>query len=132
MKKSKKTIFFAIAKTLAASTMVLSAVTASAQETYTLLQPLITPSGEVGEVGSDLGEYLNLIFMVVLGVIGVLAVIKIVLGGLQYMSTDAISGKSEGKHAIQSAVGGLLLAIIAWIILYTINPEILGLNLFSQ
>ncbi len=74
---------------------------------------------------NDLGVYLNVIFSVILGIIGILAVIKIILGGLQYMSTDAISGKEDGKHMIQSAVGGLLLAIIAWIILNTINPDLL-------
>ncbi|MCK5060195.1 MAG: hypothetical protein KAR00_03595 [Candidatus Pacebacteria bacterium] len=102
----------------------LYALPVTAQESYRLLQPLTGPSMSVFQV-NDLGVYLNVIFSVILGIIGILAVIKIILGGLQYMSTDAISGKEDGKHMIQSAVGGLLLAIIAWIILNTINPDLL-------
>jgi len=58
-----------------------------------------------------------------------LAVIMIIWGGIQYMSTDAISGKSEAKNTIQNAIWGLLLAISAWLILNTINPDLVKFNL---
>jgi len=45
------------------------------------------------------------------------------------MSTDAYSGKSEGKKKITNALIGLLLAGLSWVILYTINPRILDINL---
>ncbi len=60
---------------------------------------------------------------------GALAVIMIVIGGVQYASTDAINGKSEGKERIQNAIYGLLLAIGAFFILNSVNPETLNLNL---
>jgi hypothetical protein len=53
----------------------------------------------------------------------------IVIGGVQYLSTDAISGKNEGRKKIENALGGLLLAILAWLILNTINPELLNIKI---
>jgi RHS repeat-associated protein len=48
----------------------------------------------------------------------------IVIGGFQYISSDAIMKKSEGKQRIQDAVIGLVLVISAWLILNTINPNL--------
>jgi hypothetical protein len=53
----------------------------------------------------------------------------IVIGGFQYISTDAIQKKSEGKERIKNAVLGLVLVISAWLILATINPNLLNINL---
>ena len=131
MKQNNKQIFRIIATASIAGVLLFVlfyAFPIAAQKVeYTLLQPLITPSSEPIKIVDNLGVYLNSIFRVVLGIIGILAVIKIILGGLQYLSTDAVSGKSEGKASIQAAVGGLLLAITAWIILYTINPKLLDI-----
>src|SRR5690606_22709225 len=63
---------------------------------------------------------------------GILAVIMITLGGIQYMTTDAISGKTEGKAVITRALLGLMLALASWLILYTINPNILNFSLNPQ
>ncbi len=54
-----------------------------------------------------------------------LSVFMTILGGMQYMTTDAFSGKEDGKDKIQAAIAGLLLALSAWLILYTVNPRIL-------
>jgi len=48
------------------------------------------------------------------------------------MSTDAYSGKSEGKKKITNALLGLLLAGLSWVILYTINPKILDIRIGSS
>ena len=65
-------------------------------------------------------------FKFLIAIAGVLAVIMIVIGGVEYMSTDAVYGKSEGKNKITRALGGLLLALISWLILNTINPDTLN------
>lgn len=62
---------------------------------------------------------------------GVLALIMISIGGLQYMSTDAISSKSEGKERIKNAIYGLLLAYSSYLILNIINPDILSFKFFD-
>jgi hypothetical protein len=78
---------------------------------------------------TTLSTYIPGLFKLLIALAGALAIIMIVIGGVQYLSTDAISGKSEGKERIENAIIGLLLAIGSYIILNTINPGILTLNL---
>lgn len=109
--------------------LLLVSSTALAQEDstpYNLLEPLPHVSSD-GQT-TTAGEYIPGIVKLIIGIAGVLAVIKIIFGGIQYMSTDAIEGKSEGKQHIQNALWGLLLIISAWIILFTINPNLVTLN----
>jgi len=101
--------------------------------TYGLLAPLPNPNGgtlsSIDVSGSGaLGNYLNVILKLAIGIAAVLAMIMIVMGGIQYMTSDFISSKEEGKHRITNAIFGLLVALGAWLILYTINPNLLNTN----
>ncbi len=78
---------------------------------------------------TNVSTYLPSVFILLIALAGGLAVIMIVIGGIQYLSTDAVSGKSEGKQRIVNALVGLLLAIASYIILNTINPQTLKFNL---
>lgn len=100
-----------------------------AQQTeYELLTPLPLGSSEP-TTKTTASQYIPGMVMLIIGVAGVLAVIKMIFGGILYMSTDAIGGKSEAKGHIQNALWGLLLIIGSYIILYTINPKLLDINL---
>lgn len=79
--------------------------------------------------GTDLPTYLTGMFKVGIAAAGVLAFLVIVWGGFTYLSTDAFTGKEEGKERIKRAVGGLILALGAYIILRTINPSLVTLDL---
>lgn len=92
---------------------------------YTPLEPIPVLGG--GTV--SLTSYIPNLVKLIIQIAGVLAVVMIVLGGVQYLSTDAIGGKSEGKQKIENAIYGLLLAIGAYVILNTINPGTLQLQL---
>lgn len=81
-----------------------------------------TPSPEV---------YLKGIIQLLIAVAGVLAVIMITIGGIQYMTTDVVDYKTQAKDKIQSAIYGLILAIVSWLILYTINPELVSIKLLK-
>ncbi len=83
-------------------------------------------------VSTNLAQYARGLFGLLIGVAAGLAVIMIIIGGIQYMSTDAISGKSEGKEKIRQALYGLLLAMASWLILFTINPELLDFGLLNS
>lgn len=101
---------------------------------YCLLAPLPDPSAEGGlrtktDVSFQLGDYINLMLKVIIGIAGVLAVVMIVIGGIQYMSTDAFSGKEEGKSRITNALLGLVLLVGSFMILNTINPNLVNFNL---
>lgn len=79
----------------------------------------------------NLGTYLNIMINLFIGICAVLAVIMIVMGGLEYMTSELISSKEHGKERINSAIFGLILALGAWTILYTINPDLLNTELSS-
>jgi type IV secretory pathway VirB2 component (pilin) len=92
--------------------------------TYKLLAPI----GNLKEVksSSGIGDYLNIMFRIAIGLCGALAVIMIVIGGIQYMGTESIFGKTEAKSKIFSAILGLFIALGAYAILTTINPALTG------
>ena len=94
---------------------------------YTPLAPLPGTTNEEGK--TDIQTYIPGIFKLVIGIAGVLAVLMIIIGGVEYITTDAIQGKSEGKARIQNALWGLVLVLVSWILLYTINPKLTVFNL---
>jgi hypothetical protein len=53
----------------------------------------------------------------------------IVMGGIQYMTSELVSGKAAGKETIMQAILGLLLALGAYAILNTLNPDLLDIGL---
>ncbi len=100
---------------------VLSLNVASAAEPYELLVPL-PGIGEKLEGG--LTQYIGWLFNFALTAAAFLAVLMIVIGGIQIVVGGASeSARKNGKDRIWAAIWGLLLAICAWLILYTINPD---------
>ncbi len=110
---------------------------ADCQETgsgqYCLLEPLPMGGGQVYDKYdpkvTTAADYINLAIKVIISIIGVLGVIMIVLGGVQYMTTDAISKKEGGKEMISNAIFGLILALVSWLLLNTINPALIEIRL---
>lgn len=112
---------------------------------YTLLAPLPCNTPGIEGCGEDellktfdptdahnaFGKYLNLMITIFIGICAVLAVIMIVMGGIEYMTTELISGKEAGRQRITNAIFGLILALGAWTILNQINPDILDVSLDS-
>jgi hypothetical protein len=95
---------------------------------YELLAPI--PYVETTAEGkTTAAEYIPGAVKLVIILSGVLAVVMIMFGGIQYMSTDAISGKSDAKKTIQNAFWGLGLVLGAFLILNTINPALLNINI---
>lgn len=130
---SSKTGIFLILFTILASNFI--AVPTFAQNDYTVLAPLPGTTIKDNCVAGDkdcktnLEKYLPGAFKLAVGLSAAFAVFMIVIGGFQYMSTDALQGKEEGKARIWNSVKGLVLVIGAWLILYTINPGLLELRL---
>src|SRR3989344_2130674 len=92
---------------------------------YNLLQPLPV----VGQSVESFPDYITKIIPFILGLAAVLAVVEIVIGGIEYAVTEAIDSKADAKDRIRQAILGLLLALASWLILYTINPELINLKL---
>lgn len=92
-------------------------------EPYQLLEPIV--SGTKTFSGGDLSSYLEAVFAFGISLAGILAVAMIVIGGIQYMTAYGNSSAVENaKERITQALLGLLLAVAAWLILYTINPDL--------
>jgi hypothetical protein len=113
------------------------AVLAQDATEYKLLEPIPYVSSQDGkpdcvkEDGSPCAtanSYIPGIVKLVIAVAGALAVIKIIFGGIQYMSTGAFQGKTDAKKTIENAIWGLILILSAWLILYTINPDLVNLD----
>ena len=97
---------------------------------YELLAPIPLSGADSAPSDKTTAEpYIKGVFMLIIAVAGGLAVVKIIFGGIQYMSTDAFEEKSDAKNTIQNAIWGLLLAISAWLILFTINPDLIKFDL---
>jgi hypothetical protein len=118
----KHLLVFIVAGVLAF--MVLPGI-AHGQVNYTPLAPI---EAEGFEVRTDLTGFLIDVFRFTIAISAALAVLLIILGGVQYMSTDAISGKKEGRERIKQALIGLFLVIICYLVLWTVNPDIVDLK----
>jgi hypothetical protein len=109
----------------------LAALWASAQE---------GPAGEGPRIGNDVPtpgtspspvtdpngfqKYLSDLFSKLISVIAVLAVLTIAYWGLKYILSGIPGIKTVSKERIWLAFWGLILALSAWLILDTINPQI--------
>lgn len=101
-------------------------ITPQKDATSTGTYKLLAPIGGLTEEPKNIGDYFNKIFLIAIGLCGALAVIMIVIGGIQYMGDESIFGKTEAKSHITSAIFGLLIALGAYALLNTINPDLLG------
>ncbi len=77
----------------------------------------------------QLGIFLSQAFQFGLALAAALSVIMIVWGGVEIMLSEGPWGKLNGKEKIWNAIWGLGLALVSWLILYIINPDILNFKL---
>jgi hypothetical protein len=96
-------------------------------------QTLMPITGHVGETvnitESTFSKYLDNMFKMGIALCTGLAVLMIIIGGIQYVSSDAWGRKSEGKERILAALLGLVIALGSYALLKTINPDLLDTKL---
>ena len=88
---------------------------------YTPLQDAFT-SFSTAQSSNDLAGFLEQVFNFGIAAAVVLALVMIIWGGIEYMTTDAWFNKQDAIKKIQDALIGLGLALVSYLILYTINP----------
>ncbi|MEN9621614.1 MAG: hypothetical protein RLZZ67_48 [Candidatus Parcubacteria bacterium] len=69
------------------------------------------------------------IYGVAIGIAAILAVVRIIIAGLKYATTEAIDGKSDAKDTWQGAFYGLGLLLVSFLLLRTINIDLVNVNL---
>ncbi len=77
---------------------------------------------------SDLSSFVGEIYNLGIAIAVVLAVLEIMYAGIQYMITDNAGKKGASIERLTGALIGLGLAIASYLILNTINPQILDLD----
>ncbi len=74
----------------------------------------------------DLNDVLNYFLKLLIGLSGVVLVLRLMFEGYQYMMSDVPFLKAKSKAGFFAALGGLLLALSAYLILNTINPQLVN------
>ena len=74
----------------------------------------------------NLSSYLVGLYNFLLSVVGIVAVLMLVIGGMRYISAVGNPAAiSSAKDIIYNAFFGLLLALLSWVIVSTMNPDVL-------
>jgi len=90
-------------------------------------EPMVPIPG-AGEI-TDINDYIKALYLFGLAIVGVVAMLFIIIGGIRYMTAAGNeAGISEAKSQITSAILGLVLVLTSWLILHTINPELVSLK----
>ena len=94
---------------------------------YTPLEPLPGDIDESGKPGS-FGSLLNGVFRILISLGGLVAVLSLVMGGIAYMTSDAVNKTEWARGRIRNALWGLFILITSVLLLQTINPQLLNFN----
>ena len=86
------------------------------------------PGQEMAEV-DDLAEYIAAWYQWMLYAGVIIAVVMIMIGGVQYMAGKGMGQIDAAKKRIQSAIIGLVILFGAYIILSTVNPQLVLLQI---
>jgi hypothetical protein len=82
------------------------------------------------EQTSDFPTYMKQIVNFFFATIGILAMFMLMIGAYQYlMAAGNIAKEDSAKTTISSALSGLILGLIAYLLLYTINPDLVAFKL---
>ncbi len=114
---------FALATLLSTGTAL-----AAVDYNFVPIAPLPAPGGGVATESGSIPAYIDAAFQIALAVGAVFAVINIAIGGFEYILSEAMTNKADGKKRIQQALAGLLILLMVYLILFVINPEILSLD----
>lgn len=92
--------------------------------TYVPLEPI--PG--VSQTGTNFSGFLSGLFRLLFTLGGMIAVASLVYGGVTYMVSEIVSNKEWAKKQIRASLVGLAILVAAWLILYTINPQLIQFN----
>lgn len=118
----------ALPTALAAMLCALPAVASADELTFV---PLTNIPG-IGQSDATIVDYLNQLFIIAISIGALLAVLKIAIGGLQYMASGMVTSKEDGKQTIFGALLGLGILLAAYIVLFTIYPNLVSLDILSS
>jgi hypothetical protein len=103
---------------------------------YTLLEPVKlngsqSTSSKIEISDKGFTSYINSILKYIYQLIALSAIFFLIYGGVEYLTSDLINKKSEGKETIQRVITGLIFVFTVWLIFNTINPDLLKTEIFN-
>jgi len=79
--------------------------------------------------GTELPSYINYLFIFGLGAIAILALGRMMFGGIKYiLAAGNVGDKADAKDVIQQALLGLGVLLASYLLLKTINPDLVNLK----
>lgn len=120
-------VFFTVAMIMPVQPLFASNATggATGQQILTTSQQGIITTGQQGMTNPS--GYLNNLYKWLLGAVGISALFAFVMGGVLYMfSGTNLTKVEQAKGWIWNGLGGIVLAAISYLLLYTINPDLVG------
>lgn len=98
---------------------------------YTPLEPIPGFTGSNSDLikPGGLATVINLIFKILITAGALAAVLSLTIGGIQYMISEAVPNKKAGLTRARASVFAIVLIASIWLILNTINPQLLNFNL---
>lgn len=75
--------------------------------------------------GTSIGEYIKAIYNYAIGVVGIIAAVVLMWGGIRWMTAGGSAEKvKEAQSWISASLTGLVLALLSYMLLATINPAL--------
>jgi len=94
---------------------------------YEPLSPIIDPATGEKVVATNFPQYMQTIYRIGIGACFALGVIMFTWAGIEYIVSESFGVKSDAKKRMTNALIGLAIALASFIILQTINPDLLNL-----
>lgn len=124
----KKTFKIGVFVIFAATVFLLINNLSLAAYTYTPMEKI--PG--TAENSGDFPQYIMAIYKFAIWTVGIAAMFMVTIGGFMYFGAAGNTSKLEkAKTVITDALLGVVMVLTAWLLLYTINPDMTSINLDS-
>ncbi len=95
--------------------------------TYQPMEPI--PGTEAGQQ-STFPQYVQALYKFGVWAVGIASLLMISVGGFMYFTSAGNNSKMEqAKNVIYDALYGLIAVLVAWVVLHTINPDLVNVDL---
>lgn len=94
---------------------------------YTLQISIPSAGGSTTTV-ENFGDYIGVMYQFLLGFAMTVAIVFVMVGGIRYVIGASTGEIGKAKDMIMKAVSGFVLLMFAYVILYTVNPNLLKLQ----
>ena len=92
--------------------------------------PQVAIGGFTGPISTDsIGKYITEVYKYLIGIVGILATVVMMIGGVIWIGAGGNASRiSEAKAWISGALMGLVLTLSSYMILNTINPDLVTMK----